>query len=242
MQAMAHDGSSFSQARRSRATQVGKLQLPALALLLLLAAAPVATAADPGVRAEFVNGAARVTLDGSYAGAHYTVERAEGANQPFRVLGERDALCTGDCSVLDPDVLLGATYWYRFGLLTSDGTRRAFGPFAVTIGGAAASGLSASPSPNPLRDRGTLRVTAAIPAGDRALSPARATGLPGEVTLVDMSGRVVRTLWRGTLDRLTFDVPFVARDARGQVLPPGLYFVVLRAGQHRSISRVAVLR
>jgi hypothetical protein len=57
-----------------------------------------------------------------------------------------------------------------------------------------------------------------------------------------MGGRVVRTLWRGTLDRLTFDVPFAARDARGQPLPPGLYFVVLRAGQHRSISRVAVVR
>jgi hypothetical protein len=87
-----------------------------------------------------------------------------------------------------------------------------------------------------------VRVTAAIPAGDRAQSSSRATGLPGDVTLVDMGGRVVRTLWRGTLDRLTFDVPFVARDERGQALPPGLYFVVVRAGGHRSISRVAVLR
>ena len=57
-----------------------------------------------------------------------------------------------------------------------------------------------------------------------------------------MSGRGVRTLWSGTLDRLTFDVPFVARDSRGRPLAPGLYFVVLRAGSHRSISRVAVIR
>jgi hypothetical protein len=156
-----------------QATPGARLQLPALALLLLAAAAPAARASDPGVHAEFVNGAGRVTLDGSYAPA---------------------------------------------------------------------AGFGTSPSPNPLRDRGTLRVTAAIPAGDRAQNPARANGLPGEVTLVDMGGRVVRTLWRGTLDRLTFDVPFAARDARGQPLPPGLYFVVLRAGQHRSISRVAVVR
>lgn len=239
---MAHDVCSRSSLHFSRPRVTPPQGLPAFALLLLALAAPVARAADPGVHSEFVNGAARVTLDGSYAGAHYTVERAEGATQPFRALGERDALCTGDCTVLDPDALLGATYWYRFDLITADGTRHAFGPFAVAIGGTAASGLSASPSPNPLRDRGTLRVTAAIPAGDRALSLGRATGLPGEVTLVDMGGRVVRTLWRGTLDRLTFDVPFVARDARGQALPPGLYFVVLRAGEHRSISRVAVLR
>jgi hypothetical protein len=57
-----------------------------------------------------------------------------------------------------------------------------------------------------------------------------------------MSGRVVRTFWSGTLDRLTFDVPFSARDDRGQQLSPGLYFVVVRAGTHRSISRVAVVR
>jgi hypothetical protein len=240
---MAHDVSSRNPLDRPRANPAARRSLPALALLAVaLAAAPAARASDPGVHAEFVNGAARVTLDGNYAGAHYTVERAEGATQPFRVLGESDVLCTGDCTVLDPDALLGATYWYRFDLFTPDGARHAFGPFAVTIGGTAASGLSASPSPNPLRDRGTVRVTAAIPAGDRAQSSSRATGLPGDVTLVDMGGRVVRTLWRGTLDRLTFDVPFVARDERGQALPPGLYFVVVRAGGHRSISRVAVLR
>jgi hypothetical protein len=238
---MARDAVFRSRVRRVRATTALNHALPMLALLLLAAAAPVARASDPGVHSEFVNGAERVTLEGSYNGAHFTVERAEGATQPFRLLGERDVLCTGDCTVLDSEALLGATYWYRFDLLTADGAQHVFGPFAVTIGGAA-GGLSASPSPNPLRDRGTLRVTAAIPAGDRAQSAGRATGLPGEVTLMDMGGRVVRTLWRGTLDRLTFDVPFAARDAGGQPLPPGLYFVVLRAGQHRSISRVAVVR
>ena len=228
----------FFRVFRPRVAPFARLGL----LALCLSAAPVAQAADPGVHSDFLNGAVRVTLDGSYAGARYTVARAEGVLQPFRVLGDRDALCTGDCYVLDPDALIGATYWYRFDLITADGTQKAFGPYAVTIGGNPAAGLSASPSPNPLRDRGTLRVTAAIPAGDRSLSLAKATGLPGEVTLVDMGGRVVRTLWRGTLDRLTFDVPFTARDERGQALPPGLYFVVLRAGSHRSISRVAVLR
>jgi len=53
---------------------------------------------------------------------------------------------------------------------------------------------------------------------------------------------VIRTLWRGTLDRLTFDVPFSAHDDQGRTIPPGLYFVVVRAGDHRSISRVAVVR
>ena len=209
--------------------------------LFALAATPPARAADPGVRSDMLNGVPRVMLEGSFAGARYTVQRADGPNQPFVVLGERNALCTGDCYVLDRDALVGATYWYRFDLTGTDGARHVYGPYTVAIGGTPASGLSARPSPNPVQDRGTLRVTAAIPAGERATNLARATGLPGEVSLVDMTGRVVRTLWRGTLDRLTFDVPFTARDANGQSLPPGLYFVVIRAGEHRSISRVAVL-
>ena len=216
-----------------------------IATLLWWALASNATpsrADEPGVYAELLNGAVRVVLEGSYAGSRYTVERADGPNQPGRVLGERDALCTGDCYVLDQDALVGATYWYRFDVISADGVMRSFGPTAVTIGGAPAVGLRASSAPNPIRDRGLLKVTAALAAGDRAGSLAHATGLPGEVSLVDMSGRVVRTLWSGTFDRLTFDVPYTASDDRGQPLPPGLYFVVIRAGGHRSISRVAVIR
>ena len=214
----------------------------ALAALSAVLRPVPALAADPGVRSDLLNGVARVTLDGSYAGARYTARRADGPDQPFRVLGEQNALCTGDCFAMDPDALLGATYLYTFDVTGSNGTLKSYGPYAVTIGGRAAEGLGATSSPNPLRDRGTLKITAAIPLGARAGNAARAIGLPGEVSLVDMTGRVVRRLWRGTLDRLTFDVPFVARDDRGQPLPPGLYFVVVRAGERSSISRVAIFR
>jgi len=126
------------------------------------------------------------------------------------------------------------------GLVVSAGTALVAGAGEPGIRGD--SVLSASPSPNPLRDRGTLRVTLGLAAGTRGGNAGHATGLPGEVMIVDTSGRVVRTLWRGTLDRLTFDVPFTARDEQGRAIPPGLYFVVVRAGEHRSISRVAVVR
>lgn len=218
-----------------------RLALAATVLAASAAGALVARAGEPGIRADLFNGVARITLEGSYPGARYTVRRADSAGQPFQVLGMQDALCTGDCTVFDPDALEGATYLYRFDVTGADGVARAYGPQAVTVG-RPADGLGASPSPNPLRDRGTLRVTAGLAAGARAGNAARATGLPGEVTLVDMSGRVVRTLWRGTLDRLTFEVPFTARDQQGRAIPPGLYFVVVRAGEHRSISRVAVVR
>jgi hypothetical protein len=219
-----------------------RLALAAYALACLAAVASPSRASGPSVRAELYNGMARITLEGSYLGAHYTVRRAETRERPFQVLGEQNALCTGDCTILDPDALIGATYLYRFDVTGADGVPRTYGPFAVTIGGRAAEGLAASPSPNPLRDRGMLRVTAGLAVGARAGNPGSAIGLPGAVTLVDMSGRVIRTLWRGTLDRLTFDVPFSARDDQGRAIPPGLYFVVVNAGEHRSISRVAVVR
>lgn len=220
------------------------LMSPLLALALLLGAAVprLEAATDPAVRVESLNGVTRVTLEGSYVGSRYTVSRAQADGSGLTLVGERDALCTGDCYVLDQDVLMGATYRYTFELTAPGGAMQRFGPFDVTIGGRAASGLSLEPSPNPLRERGSLRVTVAIPAGARAGNASRATGLPGEVTLIDMTGRVMRTLWRGPLDQLTFDVPMVARDERGQPLPPGVYFVVLRAGEHRSIARVAVVR
>ena len=219
-----------------------RLALAACVLAASACGAGAARASEPGVRADLFNGMARITLEGSWVGSRYTVLRAETQGQPFELLGEQNVLCTGDCTILDPDALLGATYLYRFDVTGADGLPRTYGPYAVTIGGRPADGLGASPSPNPLRDRGTIRVTAGLAAGARAGNPARATGLPGDVTLVDMTGRVIRTLWRGTLDRLTFEVPFTARDEQGRAIPPGLYFVVVRAGEHRSISRIAVVR
>ena len=215
--------------------------LVALVLTLLLAARPMPARAGSGVRVDDLGGVVRVTLEGSWGGARYSVTRAAvgGAAQ---TVGERDALCTGDCYVLDRGALAGATYAYTFDLTLADGSQRRMGPFEVTIGGRAALGLAAVSTPNPLQGSGLLRVTAALPLGARATDAGRAIGLPGDVTLVDPSGRTLRTLWRGTFDRLTFDVPFTARDDRGQALPPGLYLVVVRVGDHRAISRVAVVR
>src|SRR6516225_3236470 len=64
--------------------------------------AGAARAGDPGVRADVIyNGMVRITLEGSYSGSHYTVRRADAQGQPFAVLGEMDALCIGDCTILD---------------------------------------------------------------------------------------------------------------------------------------------
>ena len=216
---------------------------PVFCVLALLAAAPAAAhAGTPGVRQDMLDGIPRIVLEGSYVGCRYSVERSGTAASARVTVGERSALCIGDCFVLDKDALVGATYFYTFDVTGLDGVPRSYGPYEVTIGGRAATGLSASLSPNPLRERGNVRITAALPLGARATSSSSAIGLPGEVTLVDTSGRTLRKLWSGTLDRLVFDVPFIARDERGNRLPAGLYFLVLTVNEQRTITRVAVVK
>ncbi len=216
---------------------------PVLCVAAMLAATPTTPrAGEVGVRQDRLDGVTRIFLEGNYVGSRYAVERSNTAFSPGVSVGERFALCTGDCVVVDTDALVGATYFYTFDVVDRDGFPKKYGPFEVTIGGRAATGLSAALSPNPLRERGTVKITAALPLGARATSTASAIGLPGEVTLIDTSGRTLRTLWRGTLDRLVFDVPFSTRDEHGNRLAAGLYFLVLKVNEQRTITRVAVVR
>jgi hypothetical protein len=111
-----------------------------LALLLLTLAAPVA--APRSRRApEFVNGAARVTLDGA-AGAHspWNAPRARPSRSACSASATRCAERPPD-----PDALLGATYWYRFDVFTADAN--------------ATFGAHAAPSPPPTRPRAARRPT-----------------------------------------------------------------------------------
>jgi hypothetical protein len=79
-----------------------RLALAACVFVALNGGARPARATEPGVRSELYNGMARITLEGSYVGARYTVRRADMRERPFQVLGEQNALCTGDCTILDP--------------------------------------------------------------------------------------------------------------------------------------------
>lgn len=212
---------------------------PLLSLLALMSFGRPATASSPGVRVDDLDGVPRITLEGSWGGSRYTILRADGSD--FRPVTEANSLCTGDCFVLDPGALRGGTYQYRFDLQTPDGAFRQYGPYEVTIG-PAAIGLSARVFPSVIRDRGTLRVVAAIPAGARRADPSQPTRLEAEITLHDLRGARVRTLYSGRLDHLTFDIPFQATNENGQPLPPGLWFLRFRAGSEVTHSRVTVIR
>jgi hypothetical protein len=211
----------------------------ALALTAVLA---LPAAASPTVRVDDLDGIPRITLEGNWVGSRYTIHRAGATGLDLRTVTETNTLCTGDCFVVDHQAIPGATYQYTFDLLLPDGSQRRYGPFDVVIGGRPATRLQAMATPNPLRERGTLRIEAGLAAGARAADASEPMRLPGEAVLLDPAGRVLRTLWRGTLDRLFVDVPFEARDARGARLAPGTYFVRMRAGDHQGVSRLTIVR
>ena len=215
------------------------LRRSVLVLAALALCAGLAFAAEPGVRVDLLDGGARITLEGSYVGARYGASRAFSPDAAtWDALGEQDALCTGDCFVVDPDAMVGARYYYRFDVVGSDGMPRRYGPFEVIVGGELVTRLRVSLSPNPSRGRGTLRLLApmALPAAG-----AGQASLQGDVALIDLAGRRLATLWSGTVDRPVTEIAFAPRSDRG-FLPAGLYFVRFRVGSISAITRVTLVR
>ncbi len=102
---------------------------------------------------------------------------------------------------------------------------------AVADGGApgAGSALRLDPiSPNPLHPAATLRFVAA----------SRVAG--ARLTVYDVAGRLVRTLFDGDLDAGTHAVSWDGRDGTGRRLSSGVYYCRL-AGEASSSTRAVVL-
>lgn len=209
----------------------------AFTLALLLAASPAA--AGPALLGEVHFGVPRIVLEGQWAGARYTVWRADAPGAPERRVGSEQSLCTGDCFVRDDAALVGGTYWYRFDVSMPDGSLRTFGPSPVTIGAAVAPGLGVALAPNPTRAGTTVTLRAALPRAGGGVDAVRG---PGEAAVLDVGGRVVRTLWRAPLDRLSWSVAWDGRDESGRPVPAGLYFVRFAGGGARATARLVVTR
>ncbi|MCK4415070.1 MAG: Ig-like domain-containing protein [Candidatus Eisenbacteria sp.] len=64
----------------------------------------------------------------------------------------------------------------------------------------------------------------------------------GEISLIDPSGRLVREIARRTFDAGTHTIAFDGRDARGNLLPTGVYFMRVKLNDHSETRRVTLLR
>ena len=189
------------------------LALASLALITTLALA------SPAVRVQSVDGVARVELVGDFAQSRYSVSRAALPGAVFTPVGFGDVLCAGPCFVDDPTARAGDTYWYRFDLLTPDGSRVVLGPYAVTIPAILARPVGARVVPNPVRDAAAIEV---FLAGGATGGPVSA-----RVRIVDLQGRIVRELHDGALPRGLQRLAWDGRDRSGRAVAAGVYLVTV---------------
>ena len=103
----------------------------------------------------------------------------------------------------------------------------------VSVGGPPPAPTAAfeirGPAPNPMRSDTRVR-----------LAPGAARRV--EVRILDVQGRVVRTLLPGAAGRDAQEVVWDARDARGSRVSSGVYLLVVRADSRSVTRRIVVLR
>ncbi len=130
--------------------------------------------------------------------------------------------------VNSPDTL------YGYGKPDGGGALDWLADTAGVPGGTRVNALSfAGPNPFPIRDGTRVRFT--LPAG---LGSGTA-----RLTVIDLSGRVIRRLWSGSLAAgESQTVAWDGRDDLGRSVRPALYLIGLESSGRRSTLRVAALR
>jgi len=227
---MAYDGGAIVMDLGNRAMIAGRVIQSVVVTACALALAASLALADPGVRVTYVSGVPQVELEGSYAQSHYAVYRGADMNERGVRITSDDLLCIGPCWAQDPAAEPGRTYWYRFELAMPNGSHATFGPYAVTISPTLAARVAIAILPNPARAGTRIDLRIGGPPSD---GPVAATA-----TLHDLSGRVVSTLFRGSLPRGTTSLKWDGRDDRSRRLPTGLYFIRLETPLGTRVERL----
>lgn len=197
---------------------------------LMLAAWVGSAIADPAIRVTYLDGAVQVRLDGSYAGATYTVYRAGDAAGNYTAVTGTELLCLGECLVQDSDAAPGHTYQYRFDMRLSNGQSVTYGPYAVSI---PERPLRASIFPNPAAGRS--RVELSVPGG------ARDAAVEIDARVLDLQGRSVKLLFHGTLPRGVTTVDWNGGDDSGSRLRAGVYYLRFSSPLGQSTTRIVRL-
>jgi hypothetical protein len=199
----------------------------------LLLAAPSRPAGAIEIASEMREGGLLLRVPGIYW--EFSVERSEDAEGFYTYLGYRYIGCTESCEYLDPEVEGGATYWYRLRLMAQDGSTIQAGPTPVTIPGRAGGILRASCAPNPCVEG--VRIGFRVPPSAAPEGSARV-----EVSLLDVTGRMVRAWSLGERGAGPHEVLWDGRGASNEPVASGVYFVRIRAGRAAETIRLLKLR
>ena len=172
----------------------------------------------------------RWSLGSSMNIAQFVIERATEEKDYCRIVdipGSGSSPMQGGYSYVDTEVEMGCTYFYKLGVVKTNGNTMWYGPVSATVIG---KKPFLSISPNPFSAATTIHLSG-IAHGAEAI----------ELQIFDVSGRKVKEI---SLLPLNFSlaVTWDGRDDEGREVAPGVYFLRLRSGDHTASKKVLLVR
>jgi hypothetical protein len=158
----------------------------------------------------------------------FNVYRALDASGPWARLNAELLRGTSSFEFFDPDAAPEVATVYRLGIVDGNG-RETAGPAVSAVRLSPLRFALERPRPNPTRGASLIPFTLDKPS-------------PTRVVIVDVSGRVVRTLASRTFQAGAHALTWDGRDGSGREAASGIYFAVVRAGDREARTRVALLR
>ena len=141
----------------------------------------------------------------------------------------------GVLDYLDAGAAPGETWSYWVLVHEPDGTSFMNGPVTAGVQGRASITLAQPARPNPARHAAVFEYAIGTDVA--------ATGaVPVTLQLVDLQGRVTRTLQHGAQDAGAYRLTWDLSDDRGVRVAPGVYFLRLHAGPVHQQHKVMVVR
>lgn len=154
-----------------------------------------------------------------------TLERSNSSLGPWEVLQTETREETGITVLLDRDIVLGRTYYYRLHALTNTGTTLTFGPISATTGSFVREFALTATRPNPTRD--LLRIGFTV--GERA---------PVRLCILDVQGRRLATLVSGLQAPGSYEATWAGETSNGSRVRAGVYLVSYDSPQKRLVRRI----
>ncbi len=184
----------------------------------------------------------------SNATFQYIIRRSVAKDNDYsdivRIPGSGLSPSTKTYSYTDKDVKSGVTYYYKLGIVRTNGNTEWYGPVSAMV-------IGTKPflrvSPNPFRDRVEIRYSIGQSAeGNTSAQGHKSTGAQVkniELNIYDMSGRLVKDFSLGTNHYpLITGVTWNGRDNSGKKVPSGIYFLKFQAGGYIETKKIILFR
>lgn len=159
------------------------------------------------------------------------IYRAMRPDGPYARLNGEPLAPTSPGSYADADVLPGEELWYELRATLLDGTEDVVGsgPVHARVEGVLGLALHGA-SPNPFRESATIEFT--VPSGTTS----------ARVTIYDVRGRVVTTLFTGPIEWGRHTASWDGRNENGERVAQGIYFCSLEVPGAIVSTKITLLR